>query len=473
MRQRTSRPQFPSVDAARVAETWKRRVLLEEDWSQLLRDHMRAQLGHLRAQLAGEPDVSANILANGTEQTCSIYDQPPTSISGDKPLIDLMERGGWWETAGQHERYVRALRESLVFVGWDSANQLPYYRLVTPDMVTIDPSPTNPTRPGVVWEASLRPIPDSPGELAWYWDRWTADSFQIWTGDRKRDVTAQFGDPVNLNRAAELKDEDGRPILRWALYHAAGGGAGIWRWAHNSEVSFGTLQVGLLWTAAVHGMLRASWDQRVILNGQVQGGEVSRVGGTEIRTVTPDPTRIYSIKGEGAAIAAWGASIDIEKAERFCRLYEARLAVHFGMSPADLVIESLNPASGASITVSQTGKRRLALREAPHFRRGDRELARITAAVARAHGVECSSAGWSARYPGVALTIDERARLSPTILAELSAGLLDRTAAYQELHPGTDRADAAADLEEFALAAELAAAKATATAGPGQGASSA
>lgn len=442
----------PDADKGRINEAWRILKILNDRWDDLLLEHMTAQLGVKRSVLAGVPDTSANLLKSAIEQTCSFFDEEPLEQRGDPTLIRLMEEGGWWTVAGEHERNVRACRESDVFVGWDKDRDLPYYRLVTPDSMTVEPAPANPTRIGVVWEASRRTVPGSRGgEKAWFWDRWTPGGFSIWSNDRRRDVTAQFQDPENLGKAGKLEDEAGRPILRFAHFHSAGGGARFWHGFRNNEISFGTLQVGLLWTAAVHGMLRASWDQRVLLNGKIKGGTVETVGRSAIRTITPDATRIFEVDGENAAIDAWGASIDIEKAERFCRLYEARLGVAVGMSPADVIIESLNPASGASLVVSQTGKRRLAKRDAPHFRKGMRDIAEITAAVARANGVKCSAKDYSARFPGVELTIDERAKVSIYVVNELNAKLLDDVAAYQELHPGTSRGDAELDIDKFVV----------------------
>jgi hypothetical protein len=443
----------PAEDQQRMYEAWRLRQLLEGTWRPLLAEHGHKQLGALRATLVGEWDTSANLLSSVIDQTSTMYDVPPEA-KGDEVLRDSFQRGGWWGMARQHQRYVRGMHESLVFVGWDSTMGCPTFEIVTADQVFIEGALDNPARPVTVWRMRQRPI-RGQGRV-WFWDRWSIEggvgSFSVWSADRLREVTTAFLDPAMWSGPAyPYRDELGAPILPCAIYHAAGCGRGIWHPHQHQEVVFGTLQVGVLWTAMVHGFLRASWDQRWIANGRVRGGATQRTEtGQSVRLLTPDPTAILELEGKdsGSATAgAWGASIDIEAAEQTVRRYENRLAVHFGLSPSDLVIESLNPASGASITVSQAGKRQIALRDLVHFALGDRALAEVVASVNRAWGRPCTAQGFRLRYQGIALTAAERESVNRWLANEMDRGLLDRVSAYQELHPGTTTEDAIADLE--------------------------
>ena len=444
----------PPEDQQRVADAWRLRMMLDGTWRSLLAEHGFRQLGR-RASLVGEWDTSVCLIGSVLDQTTAMYDTPPQLNSPDEVLRESFARGRWWQKARQHQRYVRGLRDSLVFVGWDSETGYPTFQLVTPDLVTIETSPTNRERPVTIWRAAEKSLPWAPGQKGWLWERWSVaggfGSYTIWTGDRQRDVTAAFLDPrAWQGDAYPYRDEDdGRPILPFVLYHSGGGGCGVWNPHGNQEIAFGTLQVGLLWTALVHGFLRASWVQKVLLNGRIKGGVITEMGNTQVRLVTPDPTSVLEVDGAGggtAAIDEWGASFDAEAAEQTVRRYENRLAVHFGLSPADLVIESLNPASGASITVSQTGKRQIAQRDLVHFADADLELARVVAAVNRGWGRPCSARGARVRYRGIALTSTERETLVRTLTTEMDRGLADRVSVYQELHPGTTEEDAADDL---------------------------
>lgn len=454
--------QVPSADQQRIADAWRLRMILEGAWRHLLAEHGERQLGPLRARLVGEWDTSANLFSSLIDQTSTMYDEQPEQQSPDTRSLDAISRafklGRWWETARDHQRYVRGLMEALVYVGWDDERAHPTFEIVAPDEVIVEASPSNRSRPVTVWRMRERTIgrgPDGQPVKRWFWDRWSVaggvGSFSVWSSDRSRDVTATWFDPAMWSGPAyPYRDDDGRPILPFALYHAKGSGkGGLWHPNRHHELVFGTLQVGVLWTAMVHGFLRASWDQRVLLNGRVRGGAVERAGNTSIRTITPDPTSILEVDstgGEQAAIGAWGASIDISAAEETVRRYEARLAVHAGMSPADVQIESFSPTSGAAITVSRRGLRTIALRDRVHFRLGDLELTEVVAAMLRAHGVACSARAYRYRYRGLDLEPSEREAVSRYVGQEIDLGLLDRVGAYQELHPGTDATDAEADL---------------------------
>lgn len=438
-------------------------MLVDGTWRELLAEHGQRQLGPLRARLVGEWDTSANLFSSVIDQTSIMYDEEPEQQSTDTASLEVLRdsftKGGWWGMARDNQRYVKGLNESLVYVGWDDEMGHATFELVPPDLITIDHAPSNKRRPMTIWRAQQRPVPGSvTRELAWFWDRWSiaggAGSYTVWSADRKKDMTTSFFDPAGWEGPAyRYRDELGRPVLPFVLYHARGGSQ-LWAPFKRSEVVFGTLQVGVLWTAANHGMLRASWDQRVLLNGRVRGGATQEVGQRTIRKLTPDPTFILEVEstgGESASIGAWGASIDIDKAERFCRLYENRLAVHFDLSPSDVQIESFSPSSGASITVSQKGKRAVAKRDRMFFGQADLQLVEVVAAVNRGWGRACRASGYRLRYPGIALTPEERQVVIGYVEKEMDRGLMDETSAYQELHPGTSAEDAQADLRMQAL----------------------
>lgn len=450
-----------------MAQAYKRRSLLEGTWGPALAEHGLEQLGPIRARIVGKWDTGSNLFKSVIDQTSTMYDEPPVQQSTDKASLRVLEEhfdlGGWWGMARDHQKLVKACHESLVYVGWDDEMSHCTFELVTPDICYLEAAKTNRSRPVTVWWARQREIPGKPGELAWFWDRWSIEggqgSYTIWSGDRTREMTTSWVTPEKwMGDAYPYRDEQGRALLPFALYHAQGAGRGLWSpICLNDEVIFGTYQVGLFRTAAAHGFLKASWAQRVILNGRVRGGSVEQVGqgstgqggGPTIRTLTPDPTRVLVVEGEQASIDEWGSPLDLEKVRVFCRDYENGLAVHFGLPPSDVVIESMNPQSGASLTVSQAGKRRIAARDRLGFGLGDRQLVVIVAAVSRARGRSCSAEGYRMRYRGVQLTGAERKEALEYVSKELELGLADRALAYMELHPGTDLEDALADLRDI------------------------
>lgn len=424
----------------------------------MLREHLELQLGRLRARLVGVPDTSENLFASVVDQMCTRYDQAPELVTRDERshavLSASFEEGGWWGMARAHQRYVRGLQESLVLVGWDDEDRHPTFSLVTPDTVTIESARTNKSRPVVIWHAQRREVRPGSSELAWFWDRWDVrdqsnPSLTVWSGDRKREVTGNFFDPSGwAGRSYPLRNDAGRPILPFALYHGGLSDGGVWSTGASEDVVTGSLQLGLLWTSAVHGVIRASFDQRYLANGRIKGGAIEKVNGVAVRTLDPDPTAIVMIDGENATAGSWGASIDIDKAESFVRKYGQRLAIHYGLSPGDVVVESV-AESGVALTIRQEGKRRIERRDAPAFARGDSDLSLVVAAVNRAHGVQCSALGSSFKYHGVDLSNSERNDVGAYVEREMGLGLMDRVQGYRELHPGMSREAAAAELAEI------------------------
>ena len=331
-------------DLRRMQETSKRRKLLDGDWEGMLQQHWLEQLGKLRAKLVGKWDTSSNLYQNITDQISVRFDGTTTVTHATPTDQDTMRRllVDWYPVAQLHERYVWGLLCNLVYVEWDTEQSKPFFLLATPDCVTMTASRHNPTRPAVIRWYRERETPG--GKSAKYWDVWdisdpSAPSFRV-LDDRDRDVTAAIA-PDQVEWRGEgypYRDAGGVPVLPFAVYYGRPPANGLWpKASFRGEIVFGTLQAALLWTATVHGILRASWDQRYLINGKVTGGAKQVIKDHHVQTVTPDPTSVVQIEGngEGAPSAgAWGASLDIEATEGVVRRYESRLHVYFGLSPS-------------------------------------------------------------------------------------------------------------------------------------------
>jgi hypothetical protein len=434
---------FPQSELDRVAETAKIRAIWESRWSDLLREHIVRQRGRLVAALIGEPDISSNFVRNFGLQTVSLYDFPPAAV-GDPTLLDLLKP--YWTQATANAHYVRVLRDSIVLVGWDYVANRATYELITGDRCFIEPDKAsgNPASMGALWIARERPSPHS-GRVAWFWDRWGADGLTIWTGDRKYELTHAF---YPDSRPARYTKADGSPRIPAVLYHGQGAKGGTWN-NIAAELSFAALQIGMIWTGTVHGHLKASYDIKVLLNGRIQGGAVESVGGQAVRHLVADPTGVVQVAGERAAIASWGASANTMEAEKFSRSYEYRIWCLNGLPSSDFAQEMINPSSGAAIVVSQAGKRNIALKDIPHFRQGDQELAKVVCDVARAHGVSASPAGFSLRYRGARLAPQELTQIVPAVVQAVRAGVMSRAEAYAALHPELEPDEAEAEAMEL------------------------
>lgn len=460
---------FPAEERARVFEASRRRALLDGGWGRMLQEHVQGQLGPVRAKIVGEVDTGSNLFSAAVEEASGLYVETPRFRIRSESLRTRWEEAteDYWLIASQNQEYAKGLQQSLVYIGWDDYLEQPSYELATADTVQIEVSPQNKMRAVRIWWGRERQVPGKR-DLAWFWDYYDISdpdnpTFQILSNDRRRDLSHEFmEDPGRWRgKSYPLRSEDNdRPLLPFALYHGNGPGGGApWSPYKKSEVVFGTLQVGLLWTAAVHGVLRASWDQRVILNGRIRGGRVTSGEGSldgedgfpRMRSITPDPTRVLQFEGDNAKIASWGASIDIEKAERFCRMYEARLAQHFKLPPSAVVVDALNPESGASLSIKEGAKSRIVRRDRKFFGRGDHELMVVVSAQTRAHGGDDLPTREGGKKIGLRYSVgelvgDERVKAETASKMAIENGTLDQIGAYILTHPGVSETDAFDDL---------------------------
>ncbi len=87
------------------------------------------------------------------------------------------------------------------------------------------------------------------------------------------------------------------------------------------------------------------------------------------------------------------------------------------------------------------------------FRRGDRSLLAVTAAVAKAHGVAGAEAlptsGYDLHYPGLPLSLEERRVRYEEHAAQAALGLASVVQLYSQVH-GVSEAEARIKLDEIA-----------------------
>jgi hypothetical protein len=478
-------PSPPGADnAARVSEQGLRRSFMEGTWSPTLKTHAIQQIGKKRTAMAGLMDTSSNLVLQYVTQIARLYDSPPTLVHTDKSGLEVLqthlEQSRCWGLAARNQQWTLALREGLLFAGWHGGDEKDGGRLVvrqvSADFVFGEPHPNDPTQFGLLYEARRRDVlvdaETGRRKKQWTWDVWDVrepvedahpaspeanrPSFRILDSNRRGDLTAQFVDPAEWEGAAyPYRDLGNQPVIPAVLYHASPHD-GLWAWCEGSEVIFGTLQDGLNWTQVNHGFKVGSFRQRYIAGGRIKGGvvkEVSGSGGDKVETFTADPAVALEIASEGGdavSVGEWGESVDISKAEQFARNYGKRLAVHFGLSPADVSFEARSPQSGVSLTVSRQGQRKLQAALAPRFREGDLLLLERIAIVLGAHGIKVPQTDFQVEYAAIELSPLERKEELANIREELEMGLTTKVDAWLRLHPGSTEADAKRALKEIA-----------------------
>jgi len=477
-------PQPPSAeDQQRVAESGRRRSFLEGTWEALLRSHLVLQLGKKRSRMVGLPDISSCLLKQAVLQIAKLHTEEPTldhaDAAGLETLKEHLKESRLWGLSQRNQRLTLAANESVMFLGFQEAPDASGGHL-TADVVPADfcwgeGHPQDPNQFGILYRARRRDVFVDEGRRVeqWVWDVWDVrvpdddappgspeaqrPSFRVLSEDRKTDITRQFVDAEEwMGTAYPYRNQKGEPVIPAVLYHSEPHSS-LWNAWSNSEVVFGTLQDALNWTNANHAFMRASWAQRYIGGGSIRGTVTKTAGGEKVAVATEDPATATQIRSDGdgsLTVGQWGAAVDIDKAERFARNYGMRLAVHFGLSPADVSFESRSPSSGIALTVSRSGLRDVQKRFAPLFREADLLLLARASAVLAAHGIKVPEDGFSLEYAAVELSTLEKKEKLANLREELEMGLTTKVRAVVELNPGISDREAERLLRDVAMEIE-------------------
>lgn len=466
-----------AADQKRVAEQSKRRMIMDGIWERLLRAHAISQIGRKRTRMAGLVDISSNLLLQFVTQIATLYRRPPKITHDDSAGLERMDEqlkaSKTWGLAKRNQQRTVGLREHIMVVGWKGGQPIDGGRLVvravSPDFTWGVEHENDSTQFGVFYEARERSVMverDEDGnerwETVWTWDRWdvldpdplapegsneaTRPNFTIWDETLKKDWTDQFVEREEwAGDSYPYRREDGVPIVPAILYHASPH-QGLWAFHEMKEVIFGTLQDALNWTQVNHGFKIGSFAQRYIAGGRIKGGTVKEIGGGDkVEVIIADPAVALEISSDGDGqvnVGQWGPAVDIQKAEAFARSYGGRLAVHFGLSPADVTFDSRSPASGVSLTVSRQGQREKQADLAPQFREGDEQLLLTIAVVLDVWGVKVPESGYGIEYAAIELAPSERMEILTNVREELEMGLTTKVDAWMRLHPGSTESEA-------------------------------
>ena len=428
-------PSDPS-EAVRVDHARLRRRMMSGTWNQDLAGRMRRNLGNVRAEAIGEPDMSANPFEATCTGSSALYDLAPKVSNPDPASVVAM--GEWtsaamlWPMMARNQAMTLAQRELLVkvSVSVDTGRPEVVYTPVYVDLALLDPDPMRPSRPIRVRHAVQRAEPVS-GRATWTWDEWDIRDvpvYRVLAADGETDVSAAYGLPAGGLRgeAYPAIRGDGRAFLPFSTYHAAVTGYLLDPF-YRRELVEGNLNVGVLWTFFGHCVRAASWPQRYLIGGAI----ASERAENNYRRIVADPATILEVLADPGfdgqpSAGQWGSASDPEAVAKAIGLYEARFTAYAGMDPADLQRTSGDPRSGYALAISQEGRIRAQRRYAPVFAPSDAETLSITASlVNRALGFQAvSEDGWAVEYTALPPSIEERDAKRREALELLAAGLL-------------------------------------------------
>jgi hypothetical protein len=406
-----------------------------------VRERVRTQLrSESRADAWGEPDLTGLIFAPTCKALASLYtpDAPRITApsSGGDLVLDAAAQGGLWELMIRGQRDAIGLREVLVRVdaledptaplGWTLS-----YRLAYPDRICATPRMGAPDLPGVVREAVLLQLAEDRTPR-WYWDEWAIEGegapyHALVRADSSVEVMRESGD------AYPYRDEDGRPVLPYSLYHAERSGIlwDTWEWL---EVVEGSLNLCVAWTFYGHLLRNASWPQRYMAGAMVSAdlgdGDDGGTPGPHQRTRVPsDPALVLMLSVDPEAvgqpiIGQWAPASDPQQVAESISTYERRVTGLAGIDPASVQKVSGDPRSGYAISVSRDSQIEAQRRFEPQFRRGDLETLRVSAAVLG------SAAG--AKLPGTGYAIEYGPEMLEEAVAVEGEGAVAGAAAVQD-----------------------------------------
>lgn len=467
-------PAFPrplrSQTAARWRITAQRRRIIYDDWRSDLEERLRQAIGHVRKDAWGIPDLSSNLLRSSVTQLAALYDREPI-VSHDEDvsvLLDEVRHSGLWPLMSRVQRDCLGLREMFVrvdVVGEPGDEEL-CYRPAFPDLVEAEASGEYPEDPVRIREAILRTRERDNTQV------WTFDSFDISNPAAPRyrvededgkDVSAEFGLTTLEGDAYTWRRSDGKPVMPYAMYHAAQTGQ-LFDPTEGQSLVEATLNLGVHWTFYGHVLTNCSWPQRYMVNCKVPGttlqdgapqgsGHVFGSESSGAEGIVTDPATVIELVSDqdnpGAVmVGQWKPGADPATVQESISLYERRAAATGGISPADIQRVAGDPRSGFALAISREGQREAQRRFEPQFRHGDLDVLELSAILwNRATGSTFPEEDYRIAYEAIPHSAEEQKAEREHLLALLAAGLISRVEVYRQLHPGITEADASDALD--------------------------
>lgn len=436
-----------------------RRRMVEGGWREDAENRQADFFAEEVREMLPAPVMSRNAALQIWGQIATLYDDPPVVEIAGMDATALITPDLWPMRQQSHLLQVAA-NESLMRVDTDGAALS--YRVVPADMVVLRAAaaapegvaPFNPVRgqPVRVEEARIRQHPSGVGEC-WTWEIWdvtdpAAPAFQILASadeggkDGWTDCTAHYAGAEGWPDA--YRDQAGRPVLPYALYHRRVGDH-LRDPLSGQEVVSGTLDASALWTMWLSAVRDGAHPQRYLIDGQVPITSVAGAGTRgvmESGVVRMNPQTIIQIHGmrrgeeyTSPSAGQWQPAADPASLGAAIESYEAGLATSAGLSPAD-VQRGSNGASGYSIVVSRKGQRDAQKKLIPPSRMGDQLLLAKGAALLGWPEALTTPGAISVTYATTGISPEEAKAEQEVIKGDLDLKLTSRRMAIRRRNPG-------------------------------------
>lgn len=433
-------PKDPA-ELQRVEHTRLRRRVVYSMHEDDVMGRLKQTVGNVRKEAWPPADMTANPARHVYQQLSGLYRQVPEvkPPDGAEDVAAAISEAGWWQLAQRNQRDTLALNDHLVHV--DIVEDEPVYRLVPPDMVSVEVNPARPSE--IVAVREWAKDPDKPDE----WVQYVTDprtSTYAALDSRGDDVSARVL-KGEFSGDAYRWQVDGKPALPYIAYHAAETGYAFDPFSAR-EVFDGSLQLGVYYTLLAHVMADASWAQRYAIGAEVAGLSIS--DDAPRAEVITDPAMLLMLRADPdhpgqPVVGQWTAPLAPTELLSAIERYERRV-VEMALGTVGVSRRESDVRSAASLAVSREAQREAQRSYEPLFRRSDLALCRLTSGLMGA-----PTSGWRISYKSLPRDAHELAAETERLIAQVEAGLLDRVTAYQQLHPGLTRDEASAAVSQI------------------------
>ena len=453
-------------EAQRWEHTRLRRRLQEGTWEQDLIDRLEIQLGTVKRQAWGLPDMSNNIARIIWRESSALYVNAPDIRHANESAEELISgsgiiaQTGLWSTMQRFQERVIACREYWQRIHVDADGRV-VYRPVPPDMTLAWSSQDRPDYPVAVWELRLRRLPEGRGEA------WTYDVLDVMDpeapvyrvhlvgsgGELGEDVSALYLGRDYSGAAYPYRRADGTPILPYVLYHAQRTGDRIFDPYEGRELVEAALNIAVHQCHLSHVIKDSSWPQRWVVGAEPVGMSIEgSVRGQRFEIVT-DSSTVLALRATDETqpqVGQWQPGGNPVELEQVISSLSNRAAQDAGLSPSDVQRMGGTARSGYAIALSNEGRRDSQRRYASSFRDSDERLVMTTAILLnRAVGSSFPEYGYSVSYRAIPLSGQEMEARRRHALEMLDAGLMSRVEAVRLFDDGMSEQDAVAVLAEI------------------------
>lgn len=456
------RPAMPTREAQRRSQAQCDRLkILNDDWRDIIDDWLAEHIGKDRRHVWGIPDISANPLADLSRQLSipGLYGIAPSVKHGTDSLEGFLGQDGYLAQAGlwtkmqQVQYYTLGIGDFAINV--NVVNDRLVLRLVPPHNLYVEASEDDPQNPYRVWELRLMWW-DAEREYIWVWEQYQTEfdgreaSHRVVLANRDgspgKDVSDLFlGRPV-VGAAYPYRGADDKAVIPYSFYRSSDTGT-FWNTNSNRGIVQGTLNTALYWTYVGHSARDATGSFTIVSGLSPIGATTHKDSSGNVvssMTITPGALAYHEPTSDSQPfVQSIGSGVNLADLTAFADLYEMKQAVRYGLNPTDLTRQSANPASGAALMISNSGKREYSAQVEPLYRHSDLQTLKLCALVLNRAGLgPFPESGYTISYAEIKRSPAEARERREDIQWQVDNGYLSPVSAYKLLNPGMSEEDA-------------------------------